>query len=371
MSIRKYVETSTGTSAVQSLYAPFAGKFSSKPVADESKSHLEYFRSKQQAVIDFNERVNMVHTPLLSLPKVAETINVKQVLLKDEGKRLGLKAFKGAGVGFAIDERIKAVGHDEFFKNGADTTITTMTDGNHGRAVANYAKKIGAKCVIFVPNIMSTHRRQAIENEGAEVVVVDGDYDDSIDEVVAQATAKNWHMILDTAFEGYEAVPSDIVSGYGGTIFEEVTQQLEKSHPGAQITHLVLCAGVGSFASGGAMAAYTKIKDGSSVWSPSLKFVVVEPGDAACLLENVQRADADTSANDPAATTVTVVTTAGGAAEFVLQKCTGKTESLMAGLNCGVPSTAAFPILRDLTDVFVSVSDDYARKAVRLYHQVR
>jgi diaminopropionate ammonia-lyase len=235
----------------------------------------------------------MKPTPLLPLSKVAAALNVKHVLLKDEGKRLGLKAFKGAGVGFAIDERIKALGHDEFFKNGAETTITTMTDGNHGRAVANYSKKVGAKCVIFVPKIMSSHRRQAIEDEGAEVVVVDGDYDDSIDEVVAQATAKGWHMILDTAFEGYTTVPSDIVSGYGGTIFEEVSQQLARDHPTVQVTHIVLCAGVGSFASSGAMFAYNKIKDQiasgeGAQWAPSLKFLVVEPGDAACMLENAK-----------------------------------------------------------------------------------
>jgi diaminopropionate ammonia-lyase len=37
----------------------------------------------------------------------------------------------------------------------------------------------------------------------------------------------------------------------------------------------------------------------------------------------------------------------------------------MAGLNCGLPSALAWPVVLAGTDVFVAVSDDYAEDAMR------
>merc|ERR1711879_780441 len=51
-----------------------------------------------------------------------------------------------------------------------------------------------------------------------------------------------------------------------------------------------------------------------------------------------------------------------------LQPCKGKTESLMAGLNCGMPSYLAWPVIRDLTDHFIAVGNDYASKSVYRAH---
>ena len=33
----------------------------------------------------------------------------------------------------------------------------------------------------------------------------------------------------------------------------------------------------------------------------------------------------------------------------------------MSGLNCGLPSTTAWPVLRDLADGFVAFGDQYAK----------
>ena len=41
----------------------------------------------------------------------------------------------------------------------------------------------GCKCVVFVPDNMVPARREAIEREGAKVVVVKGNYDDAIAQV--------------------------------------------------------------------------------------------------------------------------------------------------------------------------------------------
>ena len=41
----------------------------------------------------------------------------------------------------------------------------------------------GCKCVVFVPENMVAARREAIEREGAEIIVVQGNYDDAIAQV--------------------------------------------------------------------------------------------------------------------------------------------------------------------------------------------
>jgi diaminopropionate ammonia-lyase len=43
----------------------------------------------------------------------------------------------------------------------------------------------------------------------------------------------------------------------------------------------------------------------------------------------------------------------------------GPHDSIMAGLNCGTPSLAAWPALRDGLDAVVAVADDRARQAMR------
>ena len=60
-------------------------------------------------------------------------------------------------------------------------TLVAATDGNHGRAVARVARLLGLGARIFVPGDMAPARREAIAGEDAEVVVVDGTYDDAVE----------------------------------------------------------------------------------------------------------------------------------------------------------------------------------------------
>src|SRR5258708_17138099 len=74
--------------------------------------------------------------------------------------------------------------------------------------------------------------RAAIAGEGAEVIQVDG----SFDEAVAQA--RQWAadrpgaaLVQDTAWPGYEQVPGWIVEGYS-TLFAELDAQLAAARAG-------------------------------------------------------------------------------------------------------------------------------------------
>lgn len=255
-------------------------------------------------------------------------------------------------------------------------TITTMTDGNHGRAVAHIARKLDCDCIIFVPKNMPEDRKNAISNEGAEVVVVQGNYDDAIETVKEQAKVKGWHLISDTAWPGYEEIPSDIAAGYG-TIFREVEEEMvlrslgdcstgASSRPNNPITHLLLQCGVGGFASAGVAYAFwnsprwqERLRSlpnaGKSVWSDRLQILTVEPTDADCILENAKKWFQGKNYLRPEAEQNVLHGMCG---------CTGQTDSVMGGLNCGYPSFTAWPILRDLVDAYVAIGDKYAKAAV-------
>jgi diaminopropionate ammonia-lyase len=171
-----------------------------------------------------------------------------------------------------------------------------------------------------------------IRSEGAVVVEVDGTYDDAVARA-ASATAEDALLIQDHGWPGYEQIPEWVAEGYE-TIFAEVDTELTARR--AAPPDLVLVQiGVGTLAS----AVVRHYRQTGLARRPRL--VGVEPTGAACALLSIE-------AGRP------VMIHAGADA------------SIMAGLNCGTPSSAAWPLLRDGVDAFVAVEDDQARDAMRL-----
>ena len=106
-------------------------------------------------------------TPVRRLDAVAAELGLAGVALKDESDRLGLPAFKVLGASWAVERALR---------EAPDTrTLVAASAGNHGRAVAHVAALRGLGARIFVPARSAADRRAAIEAEGAELVVVDGD----------------------------------------------------------------------------------------------------------------------------------------------------------------------------------------------------
>ncbi|MEU4563153.1 pyridoxal-phosphate dependent enzyme [Actinoplanes sp. NPDC023936] len=68
-------------------------------------------------------------------------------------------------------------------------TLVTATDGNHGRAVAHFAKQFGHRAEIYVPDGVHPDAVQAIRDEGATVTHVPGDYDDAVQSRCRRARA--------------------------------------------------------------------------------------------------------------------------------------------------------------------------------------
>lgn len=288
-------------------------------------------------------------TPLISLPGIATSLGLGKVYVKDEGQRFGIKAFKALGASYAIyrflksrwEERFGAgFNHQSFadpdiLKKLGTFTFCAATDGNHGRAVAWTARKLRQKAQIFMPCDAVKARIDNIRSEGAEVTVVDGTYDDCVRVAAEMAAENGWFEIADTAYEGYTTIPGWVLNGYS-TIFREMENEINlREIP--KIDFVLLQTGVGSFAAAG--AAYYAGRYGSR----RPKLICVEPLQAACFLDSM----------------------ANGAGKPIAAK--GSRETIMAGLNCGIPSITAWSILKDSVDLFLAVTDNYAESAMKKY----
>lgn len=266
-------------------------------------------------------------TPMVQLPQVAKELGVGRVLVKDESSRLGLPAFKSLGVAWAVHRLIA-----ERSGGPGPLTLVAATDGNHGRAVARVARKVGERAHVFVPHGVHPAAVAAISAEGARVTAVDGPYDEAVRAAAALVAAPDEPgavLVQDTAWPGYERIPGWIVEGYS-TLFAEIDGQLAGS--GAPSPGLVVVpVGVGSLA----QAAVTHYR-GRPAAERAPALLAVEPDAAACALQSLLRGEPVTIA-------------------------TGRTA--MAGLNCGTPSSLAWPYLRDGLDAAVAVTDAAAARA--------
>lgn len=278
-------------------------------------------------------------TPLVDAPSLAGELDVGRVLVKDESERFGLSAFKMLGASWAVFRAVESrstgrriaptlEGLRTLRESLGELTLATATDGNHGRAVARMASLIGARTRIHIPQEVDPQAVRLIESEGAEVVVLDEVYDDVV-RLAADAAEDepNTLLIQDTSWPGYEQVPQWIVDGYS-TLFAEIDTQLSEQDIG-RAALLTVPTGVGSLAQ--SAVAYHRSRDGEPA-----SLLVVEPDSAACV---------GTSLRHGSLTPVT----------------TGQTA--MDGLNCGTPSSIAWPYLRDGVDAAVAVSDTDAERA--------
>lgn len=287
-------------------------------------------------------------TPLRSLPHLADMAELGGIWVKDEAVRLALNSFKVLGGSFAIyrflQERLGLSGQPLSFEYltspevmGKLGTITfaSATDGNHGRGVAWAAQQLGHRSMIYVHAQTSKPRIEAIRGFGATVKVVEGNYDDAVRQVAADARANGWEVISDTSWEGYSTVPRWIMQGYT-TMFSEAQEQFAAQGI-IRPSHIFIQAGVGALAA--AIIGYYHSLFGED--APVC--VVVEPDRAACLYASAVSAD-----RKP-------------------HTVSGDLDTIMAGLACGEPSPLAWEVLRECADFFLTCPDYIAAKGMRIY----
>ncbi|MCE5342243.1 MAG: diaminopropionate ammonia-lyase, partial [Eubacteriales bacterium] len=214
-------------------------------------------------------------------------------------------------------------------------TFFTATDGNHGRGVAWAARQLHQKAVVHMPKGSVQIRYDNIAREGAQVTIETVNYDDCVRLAAREAAATPHGVVVqDTAWDGYEEIPSHIMQGYG-TMVREAAEQFEAA-TGAPPTHVFIQAGVGSLA--GAVQGYlcNRYPDHTPV------VAVVEATAADCLYRGALAGDGQPRAVQ------------------------GDLETIMAGLACGEPNTLAWDILRNHSAFFVSCPDWVSARGMRM-----
>jgi diaminopropionate ammonia-lyase len=273
----------------------------------------------------FADRPELAATPLRELPALARDLGIGRLFAKDESGRFGLNAFKLLGARFAVETLLK----EGEVRPGA--TLVCASEGNHGRAVARAARDAGCAARVYMAHDASPSRVNAIAGEGAEVIKVDGSYDDAVRIMQAEADKNRWTIVSDTAWEGYERIPRLIMLGY--------TRMLDEIRdPGSGIRDpefdfVFVQGGVGGLLC--AMASWCAFHRSE----PHPRVVAVEPTSAACL-------QASARAGTPVAVTGPLTTT-------------------MAGLRTREVSPPAFISLLPNVAAFMAIDDGWSNEATR------
>jgi diaminopropionate ammonia-lyase len=278
--------------------------------------------------------------PLVNAKQLATNLGIGKLWIKDESLRFGLPAYKVLGGSWATYKTLESLlgGFKPWqtleqlsaqLEHLRPLTLIAPTDGNHGRGIARMAKLLKLECRIYVPKVMVEARRQAIRDEGAEVIVIDGTYDDAVKRTIADSNDRNI-IVSDFAWEGYEQTPRWVLEGYS-SIFWEIDEEL--SRLGETPPDVIFVqVGCGAFA-----ASVVQHYRRAELKQPS-KMISVEPTAAPCVIESI-RADKLLTVQED--------------------------DSIMAGLICGTPSLLAYPLLESGIDLFMTVTDDAAKEAMR------
>ena len=117
---------------------------------------------------DYLKNHNIGNTPLVELVHIEELFGLKNKIFAK------LESFNPAGsikdrvaINMILDAEEKGL-----LKKGS--VIIEPTSGNTGIGLAYFAKKLGYRCILTMPDTMSIERRQMLASHGAELVLTEG-----------------------------------------------------------------------------------------------------------------------------------------------------------------------------------------------------
>ncbi len=330
------------TPAEWALYETAETRFLRNAGADDG-AHLRQSRAVlpradgARAIAEIRKWPHYAPTPLHSLEEIAARAKVQSVYYKDESGRFGLGSFKALGGAFAVSRLLaahirratgkppdgKTLAAGGYAAHVRNITVTSATDGNHGRSVAWGAKMFGCRCRIYIHAEVSEGRKRAIEAFGAKVVRIRGNYDESVRRAAADAQKNGWFVVSDTSYPGYAEMPRQVMAGYS-VMAEEALRQIP-----VLPTHVFVQGGVGGLAA--AVSAWLRHQFAAGKFGASPQLTVVEPSLAGCLHESARLRRA--------------------AAVQIAE------ETIMAGLSCGEVSELAWKILQPGARNFMLIDD--------------
>ena len=121
-------------------------------------------------------------TPMYSPKMLADKLGLKYLWIKDESRN-PTASFKDRASSVVV-ARARQIGAN---------VIVTASSGNAGAALAGMSAAIGQKAVIFVPKTAPPAKVAQLLIYGAQVVLVDGNYDSAFDLTIQASNEFGWY----------------------------------------------------------------------------------------------------------------------------------------------------------------------------------
>lgn len=122
------------------------------------------------------------YTPIFSPRALAESLGMSRLWVKDESRN-PTASFKDRASSIVVARAVQI---------GAPVVVTAST-GNAGAALAGMAASIGQKAVILAPRSAPPAKVAQLLVYGAEVILVDGNYDQAFDLAIEAAQEFGWY----------------------------------------------------------------------------------------------------------------------------------------------------------------------------------
>ncbi len=121
-------------------------------------------------------------TPTYSPPGLKKALELKYLWIKDDGKN-PTGSFKDRASAVVI-ARAKELGSE---------VVVTASTGNAGAALAGLAAAVGQKAIIFAPKTAPPAKVAQLLVYGAELILVDGNYDSAFDLTIEAVNEFGWY----------------------------------------------------------------------------------------------------------------------------------------------------------------------------------
>lgn len=194
---------------------------------------------------------NINNTPIFTASNLGDEVYLKMEHLQ----RTGSFKYRGAY------NKINNLREEEKRKG-----VIASSAGNHAQGVAKSASLQGIKSTICIPAIAPIAKIEATKRYGAEVVLVDGVYDDSYKKARELADELDYTFI--------HPFDDEYVIAGQGTIGLEILEQLPN------VERIIVPIGGGGLISGIAIAVKTL--------RPDIEVIGVEPAGADCMYESIK-----------------------------------------------------------------------------------
>ncbi len=188
--VRYFCDSCSSSLDVLYDYDEIRGKLSWDILDGRVFSHMRYKEFLPLIDPEFVVRMGEGGTPLLESTVLGEKLGIDLYFKMESLNPTG--SFKDRGTSVELG---KALEH------GAEE-IVTATTGNMGTSIAAYCARAGVKARIYVPEDVGGPKLKHMREHGAEVVKVDGDYNDAEERAWEDKEENEMYLMGDYPYRG-------------------------------------------------------------------------------------------------------------------------------------------------------------------------